>query len=338
MPTTRRASTLKLIAAFAALYVVWGSTYLAIRIGLEHAMPPTLFTAVRLVLAGLILLGFARLRGWRVRLSQRDLKTVAIVGIFLLCGGMYFTVLAEQYIPSSLSALIVALIPLWVAAAEGILPGMERPTTRGIVGLVLGFAGLGLLMWPRITGIHGSGAEWIGVGLQVLATLLWTTGSLISKRRPVKANAIVATGYELAIAGGVLLVLGVFLGEVPRLAHITAGGVWALAYLTIFGSCVAFTAFVWLLRNVATSKVMTYTYVNPVVAVFLGWAAGVVGLIATPEPVDAWVIAGMAVIVTGVALTTSARTRPAKPKPEPAAAAPEPTLEPPAEPAPAPAQ
>ncbi len=302
---------IKTLLAFAAMYVIWGSTYLAIRIGLEHEMPPTLFTGLRLALAGLILLTFATWRGWRIRLSRHDLVTVSVVGIFLLCGGMYFTVLAEQFIPSSLSALIVALIPLWVATAEGILPGMERPTARGVFGLVLGFSGLGLLMWPRIIGVHGSGVEWTGVALQIFATMLWTTGSLISKRRPVKANAVVATSYEMLIAGGVLLVLGTLLGEIPRMGSITAGGVWALAYLTIFGSCVAFTSFVWLLRNVATSKVMTYTYVNPIVAVFLGWLAGTIGLIASPEPVDMWVIAGMAVIVTGVALTTTAPSRPA---------------------------
>lgn len=300
----------KTIIAFAVLYIVWGSTYLAIRIGLEHDMPPALFTGLRLALAGLILMTFARWRGWRIRLSRHDLVTVSVVGIFLLCGGMYFTVLAEQYIPSSLSALIVALIPLWVAAAEGFLPGMDRPTARGIAGLVIGFAGLGLLMWPRISGVHGSGLEWLGIGMQILATWLWTTGSVISRRRPVKAHAVVATAYEMLVAGALLLALGVLLGEVPLMAGISAGGVWALAYLTIFGSCVAFTAFVWLLATVPTSKVMTYTYVNPVVAVFLGWLAGTIGLIAAPEPVDAWVIAGMTVIVAGVALTTTAPTRP----------------------------
>jgi drug/metabolite transporter (DMT)-like permease len=304
----------KTLLAFFALYVIWGSTYLAIRIGLEHDMPPALFTGLRLALAGLILLTFARWRGWRLRLSRHDLITVSVVGIFLLCGGMFFTVLAEQYIPSSLSALIVAVIPLWVAAAEGVLPGMDRPTARGIAGLFLGFAGLALLMWPRITGIHGSGVEWLGVGLQILATWLWTTGSLISRRRPVKAHAVVATGYEMLVAGGILLALGVVTGEVPRMSGISAGGVWALAYLVIFGSCIAFTAFVWLLATVPTSKVMTYTYVNPVVAVFLGWAAGTIGLIATPEPVDVWVITGMIVIVVGVALTTTAPTRPPKVK------------------------
>jgi drug/metabolite transporter (DMT)-like permease len=321
----------KTVLAFFALYVIWGSTYLAIRIGLEHDMPPALFTGLRLALAGLILITFARWRGWRLRLSRHDLVTVAVVGIFLLCGGMFFTVLAEQYIPSSLSALIVAVIPLWVAAAEGVLPGMDRPTARGVAGLFLGFAGLAVLMWPRITGIHGSGLEWLGVGLQILATWLWTTGSLISRRRPVKAHAVVATGYEMLIAGAILLALGVVTGEVPRMSDISAGGVWALAYLVIFGSCIAFTAFVWLLATVPTSKVMTYTYVNPVVAVFLGWAAGTIGLIATPEPVDVWVITGMIVIVVGVALTTTAPTRPPKLKtgegeplvtPEPALAEP----------------
>lgn len=304
----------KTVLAFFALYVIWGSTYLAIRIGLEHEMPPALFTGLRLALAGLILLTFASWRGWRLRLARHDLVTVSVVGIFLLCGGMFFTVLAQQYIPSSLSALIVAVIPLWVAAAEGVLPGMDRPTARGIAGLVLGFAGLALLMWPRLTGVHGSGLEWLGVGLQILATWLWTTGSLISRRRPVKAHAVVATGYEMLIAGAILLVAGLVTGEAPRMSGISAGGVWALAYLVIFGSCIAFTAFVWLLATVPTSKVMTYTYVNPVVAVFLGWAAGTVGLIATPEPVDVWVIAGMIVIVAGVALTTTAPVRPPRRK------------------------
>lgn len=324
---------LKTLLAFAAMYIIWGSTYLAIRIGLEHEMPPALFTGMRLVLAGLILLTLARLRGWRMRLSRHDLITVSVVGIFLLCGGMFFTVLAEQYIPSSLSALIVALIPLWVAAAEGVLPGMDRLSARGVAGLFLGFAGLGLLMWPRIIGVHGSGVEWLGVGLQILATWLWTTGSLISRRRPVKAHAVVATGYEMAIAGGILLAVGLFAGELPRVSGVSAGGVWALAYLTIFGSCVAFTAFVWLLRNVPTSKVMTYTFVNPVVAVFLGWAAGTIGLISSPEPVDGWIIAGMSVIVVGVALTITAPTRPPHMRPAPRRVAPtaEPSLaEPPA--------
>jgi len=295
---------IKLIVAFGVLYVVWGSTYLGIRIGLEAGMPPSLFAGLRLVPAGLLLLAFAKWRGQSVRISFSDYRIVATVGILLLVGGMYFTFLAEQTIPSGLSALIVALLPLWIALAEYALPDMERPSARGVLGLFIGFSGLGILMAPRITGLHGSVEQFIGIGLQILGTWLWSAGSILSKRRPVKTDSIVATGYEMLSAGVVLLVIGTALGEWGRLT-ITPSGLGALAYLIIMGSCVAFTAFVWLLRNAPASKVMTYAYVNPVIAVFLGW-------VVLREPIDLWVIAGMAVIVAGVALTTSAPTRPAK--------------------------
>jgi drug/metabolite transporter (DMT)-like permease len=307
--------SVKLVVAFATLYVVWGSTYLGIRVGLSADLPPTLFAALRLVPAGLILLGIGRLRGATLRIPIDQYRIVATVGIFLLVGGMYFTFLAEQTIPSGLAALIVALLPLWVALAESVIPGMDRPTARGYLGLVIGFAGLGILVAPRLTGVSGTPEELLGIGVQVLGTWLWTTGSVLSKRRPVKVDALIATGYEMLTAGAVLLVLGTALGEWPRVAF-TPAGFWALLYLIIMGSCVAFTAFVWLLRNAPASKVMTYAYVNPVIAVFLGWIAGRLGLV-PPEPVDAWVLAGMVVIVSGVALTTSAPTRPAAASPTP---------------------
>lgn len=307
----------KLIVAFATLYIVWGSTYLGIRVGLEADLPPTLFAGWRLVPAGLLLLGLARLRGTSLRIRFDQYRMVATIGLFLLVGGMYFTFLAEQTIPSGLAALIVALLPLWVALAESLVPGMERPTARGYAGLIIGFAGLGVLIAPRLTGISGSPEELVGIGVQILGTWLWTTGSILSKRNPVQIDSLVATGYEMLTAGGVLLVIGTVVGEWPRF-HLTPAGLGALAYLSIIGSCVAFTAFVWLLANAPASKVMTYAYINPVIAVFLGWAVGSLGFV-PPEPVDGWVIAGMAVIVAGVALTTSAPTRPAMssaPEPE----------------------
>jgi drug/metabolite transporter (DMT)-like permease len=297
----------KLIVAFATLYVVWGSTYLGIRVGLEADLPPTLFAGWRLVPAGLLLLGLARLRGTSLRIRLDQYRIVAMIGLFLLVGGMYFTFLAEQTIPSGLAALIVALLPLWVALAESFVPGMERPSARGYLGLVIGFAGLGVLIAPRLTGISGTPEEFIGIGVQILGTWLWTTGSILSKRNPVDVDSLVATGYEMLTAGGVLLVIGTIAGEWPRFV-LTPAGLGALAYLSVIGSCVAFTAFVWLLANAPASKVMTYAYVNPVIAVFLGWAAGSLGFI-PPEPVDGWVVAGMAIIIAGVALTTSAPTR-----------------------------
>ena len=297
----------KLVAAFAALYIVWGSTYLAIRIGLESAMPPAVFAGLRLVPAGLLLLGFSALRGASLRVAFDEYRLIALVGILLLVGGMYSTFLSEQHIPSGLAALIVALLPLWVALAESVLPGMDRPSARGYLGLVIGFAGLGVLVAPRLTGLAGSPQELTGIAIQVFGTWLWTTGSILSKRHPVKADALVATGYEMLTAGAVLLAIGTVRGEWAGLAF-TGSSLGALAYLIVFGSCIAFTAFVWLLRHVPASKVMTYAYVNPVIAVFLGWAAGSIGLV-QPEPVDGWVLAGMAIIVAGVALTTSAPTR-----------------------------
>ena len=301
----------KLIVAFATLYVVWGSTYLGIRVGLEADLPPTLFAGMRLVPAGLLLLAFARWRGTPVRIPLHEYRIVAMVGIFLLVGGMYFTFLAEQSIPSGLASLIVALLPLWVALAESLVPGMDRPTARGYLGLVIGFVGLGVLVAPRLTGISGTPEELFGIGLQIFGTWLWTFGSIFSKRHPVKTDSIVATGYEMLTAGGVLLVIGTIAGEWPRVTF-TPAGAGALAYLIVMGSCVAFTAFVWLLKHAPASKVMTYAYVNPVIAVFLGWAAGRLGLV-PPESVDAWMLLGMAIIVAGVALTTSAPTRPAAP-------------------------
>ncbi|MDO8987267.1 MAG: EamA family transporter [Coriobacteriia bacterium] len=294
----------KLIAAFATLYIVWGTTYLAIRIGLDAQWPPAAFAGLRLLPAGLILLGISRVRGVSMRVSRRDLRTIIMVGLLLLVGGQYGTYLAEQYIGSGLTALTVALLPLWIAGAESLLPDMERPTARGYLGLVLGFAGLGILLAPRIAGISGSGTELLGIGIEILATWLWTTGSIVSKRRPVKADALVATGYEMLAAGAALVLIATVRGEWSQIS-LTPAGVGSLVYLILIGSCVAFTAFVWLLRHAPASKVMTYAYVNPVVAVFLGW-------LVLSEPIDGWMIAGMAVIVTGVALATSAPTRPGR--------------------------
>ncbi|GAV30786.1 permeases of the drug/metabolite transporter (DMT) superfamily [Coriobacteriaceae bacterium EMTCatB1] len=298
----------KLIAAFATLYVVWGSTYLAIRIGLSDQMPPALFAGLRLVPAGLALLAFAAARGRSVRMRPSDLRTTAIVGIFLLVGGMYSTFLSERVIPSGLAALIVALLPLWIALAEWALPDMERPSAQGVAGLLLGLAGLAVLVAPRITGVHGTPEELGGIAIQIAGTWLWTAGSVYSKRRPVKADALVVTGYEMLVAGTVLLGIGTVAGEWGRLS-LTPRSIGALAYLTVVGSCIAFTAFVWLLRNAPASKVMTYAYVNPAIAVALGHLAGHAGLV-PPEPVDAWTLLGAGVIIAGVALATSAPTRP----------------------------
>ncbi len=316
--------TPKLIAAFATLYIVWGTTYLAIKVGLDAALPPALFAGIRLIPAGLILLTVSALRGASLRATVSQFRILAIVGILLLVGGQYGTFLAETRIPSGLAALIVALLPLWIALAESLLPDMARPTARGYAGLVLGFAGLAVLMLPRLAEIGAVGvAVIVGMGIQIVATWLWASGSIYSKRRPTGLDGLVATGWEMLIAGAVLVGLGTALGEWSRWV-MTPKGLAALVYLIVFGSCVAFTAFTYALAHAPASKVMTYAYVNPVIAVFVGWLFGRLGIIPA-EPVTVSMIIGMMVIVAGVALTTSAPTRPPA-HPGPAAAIDEPEL------------
>ena len=301
-------SRAKAVLAMLTLYIVWGTTYLGIKVGLDASLPPALFAGLRMLPAAAILFGLARLRGSKLSLHPRELRIVSIVGLFLLVGGQYGTFLAEQYVPSGLSALVVALLPLWIALAESIFPDMQRPSLLGWAGLAVGFTGLGILLWPHLTGIAAGRNELLGMGLQILATWLWTAGSVFSKRNPVGADGIVVTAWEMLIAGAFTLALGTILGEWNGFT-LTAKGLGAIAYLTIFGSCIAFTAFVYALAHLPASKVMTYAYVNPVIAVFAGWAAGRVGLVPA-EPVTASVVVGMVVIVAGVALTTAAPTRP----------------------------
>lgn len=307
MPVPPLSLRAKTIGAFAIVYVVWGSTYLGIKVALNGGMPPALLGGVRLLIAGAVLLAFARLRGTSLSITRRDLSTSAIVGLFLLCGGMFSSMLAEQRIDSSLAAIVVAGAPLWMALAEGVLPGMDRPSRRGVAGLVIGLVGMIVLVAPRIGGLTGTPSELLGIGIQMFGSWLWVTGSIVSKKRPLTTDGAVATGYEMLIAGTVLAVVAAGLGEFATV-RITPSGVWATLYLAVIGSAVAFTAFMWLIRNVRGSTVMTYAYVNPAVAVAAGYLAGLVGLLPKPEVLDVWSILGTLTILSGVALTTSAPT------------------------------
>lgn len=298
----------KNVLAMLTLYVVWGTTYLGIKVGLDAGLPPAVFAGLRLLPAAAIMFALARVRGSRMSVRGRELRILSIVGILLLVGGQYGTFVAEQFVPSGLSALVVALLPLWIALAESAFPDMQRPGKLGWLGLAVGFTGLGILLLPRLSGVQTGPQELLGIGLQILATWLWTAGSIYSKRNPVRSDGIVVTAYEMLIAGVVTIGIGTVLGEWSQVAF-TPKAVGALVYLSIFGSCVAFTAFVYALAHLPASKVMTYAYVNPVIAVFAGWAAGTLGLV-PPEPVAVSTLAGMVVIVAGVALTTAAPTLP----------------------------
>ena len=305
---TQPSQRAKVVLAMLVLYVVWGTTYLGIKVGLDANLPPALFAGVRQIPAAAIMFALAFWRRSPLRISPRDLRIACVAGILLIVGGQYFTFLAEQNVPSGISALVVALIPLWIALAESAFPDMQRPGRVGWFGLAVGFSGLGILLWPRLVGISAGTHELIGIGTQVIGTWLWAAGTVYSKRHPTSADSVVVTAWEMLVAGVVLLGIGTVLGEWPRF-QVDAKGFGALAYLVVFGSAIAFTAFTYALTHLPARKVMTYAYVNPVIAVFAGALAGRVGLV-PPEPVTLSTLLGMVVIVGGVALTTAAPTLP----------------------------
>lgn len=297
-PTTRRISG-AVWFALGIVYVVWGSTYLGIRIVVE-TMPPFLSAGIRYVIAGLLL---AAIIAWRqgpaaLKVTPRQLGSAVLVGILLLVGGNALVVLAETSIPSGLAALLVASVPAWVVvlrAAAG-----ERPGRGAFAGVALGLVGLGVLTLPGLNGEVRIG----GVVLVVVAALLWSIGSYSSGRLSMPPNPFTASAYEMLAGGLGGLFIALIRGENHGfdLADVSTRSWTALVYLIVFGSLIAFTAYAWLLQTAPLSLVATYAYVNPVVAVLLG--AVVLGEALT------WPIAlGGAIVVGGVCLIVSTERR-----------------------------
>jgi drug/metabolite transporter (DMT)-like permease len=300
----------RVAAAFAAIYIIWGSTYLAIRFAIE-TIPPFLMGGVRFLTAGAILYAFARARG-AAPPSRAHWRPAIIIGGMLLLGGNGGVILAERMVPSGLAALVIATVPLWMVLLNWLRGDGVRPTAGVALGLGLGVAGIGLLVGPGETA--GMGVNPIGVVVLVLASLSWSIGSLYSRRARLPADPLVATAIEMLAGGGLLIALGTVTGEVGQIqfGQMTPRSVFALGYLIVFGSLVAFSAYVWLLRVSTPARVSTYAFVNPVVAVLLGWALA--GETLTPP-----MLLAAALIVTAVVLIT---IRQAKANPAPKAASP----------------
>ncbi|MEP6802338.1 MAG: drug/metabolite exporter YedA [Acidobacteriota bacterium] len=266
-PTPARA---RLVAGFAAVYVLWGSTYLAIRFAVE-SFPPFVMAGTRHLTAGLLLFAFLRARGVALP-ERRHWKSAAIIGALLLLGGNGFVSWAEQRVPSGLAALIVASVPIWMAIVQGALR-RRRPPAAVLAGLLIGLAGLVLLVLPGRFG-GGEHVDPLGAAALVFAALSWVIGSLYSRRAVLPRSTLLAIAIEMIAGGAILWIAGLAFGEGARihLANVSLRSVLSLAYLIVFGSLIGFSAYIWLLKVSTPARVTTYAYVNPVVAVLLGWA------------------------------------------------------------------
>jgi drug/metabolite transporter (DMT)-like permease len=280
-------------AALVTIYIVWGSTYLAIRVMVE-TMPPLLAAGTRFALAGGVFWLVLRLsRGGRDRVAatRRELAGAGLVGILLCFGGNGLVTIAEQDVPSGLAALILGSIPLWVVIMRAVF--RERVPAATLAGVVLGFIGLAVLVLPGDR--PGDAPVW-AVLTCVAAAICWAAGTFSATRVPLPAHALTATAWQMLIGGAAMLVVGLAVGEAGDVhpSAFSGDSVLALAYLIVVGSLLAFSAYTWLLRNAPVSLVATYAYVNPVIAVFLGWAI-------LDEDITLTVVAGALAIVASVA-------------------------------------
>jgi drug/metabolite transporter (DMT)-like permease len=295
-------SGLALATAFAIVYVVWGSTYLAILFAIE-TLPPFLMASARFFVAGVLLYAWSRIFASAARPTAVQWRATAIVGVLLLLGGNGLVVWSEQRVPSGMAALLVGTVPCFMVLLDWLRPNGQRPAGRVIAGLVLGLLGLVSLVGPDSV-MGGGRADLLGASALVLASFSWAFGSIWSRQAPMPASPFLSTAMQMLAASVALLAVSIALGEPWRFdASAVSLRSWlGFLYLVVFGSLVAFSAYVWLLRVSTPARVSTYAYVNPVVAVLLGAAFAA-------EALTARMVVAAVVIVSGVALITLAPRR-----------------------------
>lgn len=297
------------VLALASVYLIWGSTYLGIRWAIE-TLPPFLMASTRFFVAGTLLYGLARWRGGE-KPQHVHWRSAALTGALMILGGNGGVTWAEQRVPSGLAALLIGTVPLWIVVVNWLVFDGTRPNRRMTLGLATGVAGLALLIGPADL-IGGSAVDPLGAGVVLLAALCWATGSLVSRRAPLPASPLLGTGMQMLMGGLLLVVAGTLTGEWAQLdlAGVSLRSALAVAYLAVFGTLIGFTSYIWLLRHTTPARAASYAYVNPVVAVLLGWAfAG--------EALSARVLLASGIIVGSVVMITSWRaqqaTRPRTP-------------------------
>jgi drug/metabolite transporter (DMT)-like permease len=288
------------ILAFGLVYLFWGSTYLAIDIAVQ-TIPPALMCGIRFSIAGTVMLAVCAVTGRKVLYSPKQIVLAATAGLLLLMGGNLTLSFAELAVPSGLAALIIAITPLWFLVLDSLLLGHHRISGRGKAGLALGILGLFILFWPELqAGSLGHRELWASVSL-LFGSFSWALGSVLSKRWQSGMDVFSATAWQVVAAGVGCVLFALFAGDLHHVVW-TARGLGAVAYLVVCGSWIGYTAYIWLIANVPTSKVSTYAYVNPVVAVFLGW-------LVLHERVDRFILGGSAIVVLSVILVTSAKVK-----------------------------
>ena len=294
----------RLIGAFAAVYVIWGSTYLAIRFAVD-SLPPFLMAGVRFLIAGTILYTLMASRGTPAP-KRIHWRSTLIIGALLLLAGNGGVVWAEQRVPSGIASLMVAIVPLWIVLIDWLRPGGSRPGLPVMVGVLVGLAGIGLLV---IGGDESNKPiDLLGIGSILIATICWAIGTFYARRAPLGSNSLQTTAMEMLCGGALLLLVGTVTGEWGRLdlAKVTVPSLLAVVYLIVFGSLVAYTAYTYLINHAPPARAATYAYVNPVVAVFLGW-------LFRGEPLTIKTLVAAAIIIGSVVIiTTSNASRTAK--------------------------
>jgi drug/metabolite transporter (DMT)-like permease len=298
-------SSAKMVIALAAVYIIWGSTYLAIRYAID-TIPPLLMAGVRFVIAGAALYLWARWRG-EATPSKEHWRGATVVGGLLFLGGNGAVVWAEQVVPSGLTALLVSTVPLWMVVIDSMHRDGYRLTRRNVLGLLFGFVGVGFLITPGSL-LGSEHVNLLGAGILLLGSLSWSIGSLYSRRAVFPKSLVLISGMQMLSGGLLLIAVGLLMGEANGFdaGRVSGLSLASMMYLILFGSIVGFTAYTWLLTHTTPARAATYAYVNPLVAVILGWAIG-------GEPLGLRTILGAAVIITAVVVIITRRSTPQPP-------------------------
>jgi drug/metabolite transporter (DMT)-like permease len=297
-------------AGMLSIYLIWGSTYLAIRYAVQ-TIPPLLMAGSRFLVAGLILLTWRRLAGDAFP-PRKEIRSAAIVGLFLLLGGNGLVVWAEQRVVSSVTALIIGSVPLFVVVLELFWPGRPRPNWKVLVGVLGGFLGIAILIGPSQLSTSATHIDPLGAIALLFAALFWAIGSIYASQAELPDSPVMGTAVEMLAGAGGLIIIGTLVGEWGRLdlGNISKQSALAFGYLIVFGSLIGFASYSWLLRVAPIALVSTYAYVNPMVAVFLGH------LIAD-EPITWQILLSSGIIIGSVALINSVRFRSMRKLPQP---------------------